>query len=65
MQLEQVKPNKPNFGVVVFSFAAAILAIFVIAVLLVLHYRNKQNPPYTKHPVSQLALPAGSQAELA
>lgn len=59
MQVEQVKPNKPSFPTVVFLFGLAIIVIFIVAVLVVkMHYSKKQNPPFTKHPLSQLIVPA-------
>ena len=55
MELEQVKPNKPSFGIVVAMAAVAILAIIIGAVILVGWRAHKKNtPPFTKHPVSRL-----------
>lgn len=62
MQLEQVKPNKPSFGLVVALSAVALIIIFVGA-WLILEWsgHQKKKPPFTKHPVSQLALPFHAQ----
>ncbi len=60
MQIEDVKPSKPNFGVVVVMFAATILVIAIAAVAIVTwraHQATKT--PYTKHPLSRLAMPNG------
>lgn len=58
MQLEQVKPNKPSFGWVVFWFALAIVLAFVAAVsAIALHFHKKQTPPYSRHPQAQLVAP--------
>lgn len=58
MQIEQVKPKQPSFGVVVALFAVTILVIAVAAVvLLTWRSHNSKKPPFTRHPVSQLALP--------
>ena len=55
MQVEQVKPNKPSFGIVVLLAAVAILIIVIGAVIVVGWRAHKKNtPPYTKHPVSRL-----------
>lgn len=62
MELEQIKPNKPNFALVGLLFALALIAIFVAAAVIVTwraHNRNKT--PFTKHPVSQLAEPLHRQ----
>ena len=59
MQVEQVKPNKPSFGVVVLLAAVALLVIVIGAVIVVGWRAHKKNtPPYTKHPVSRLEIPA-------
>lgn len=55
MQLEQVKPKKPSFGLVVALSGLVLILIFIAAVLIVewrAHERNKT--PFAKHPVSQL-----------
>ncbi len=58
MQLEQVKPNKPSFLMVVLLSAAAILVIFIAAFVIVGWRSHKKNqPPFSKHPVSQLVQP--------
>lgn len=58
MQIEQEKPNKPKFAVVVVLFAATILVV-IIAAIAVLIWRGKEatKAPFTKHPVSMLSTP--------
>ena len=53
MQIEQVGPNKPKFGLVVILTGVALLAAFIVAVVILT--MHKKNPtPFTKHPVSQI-----------
>jgi hypothetical protein len=65
MQIEQVKPNKPNFGLILGLFCATLIVIFVLALLFLdfegghLTFRH-----HSRHPTSQLLLPA-SPAHLA
>jgi hypothetical protein len=58
MEIEQTKPNKPNFGLIVVLFCATILVMFVLALLFLTfdgsHLRFRH---HTEHPTSQLALP--------
>ena len=58
MEIEEIKPNKPNFGMVVALFAVTILVVILAAVAL-LAWRGKQTTkaPFTKHPLSRLSLP--------
>lgn len=59
MEIEQVKPNKPSFGAVVALFALALLVIFITAAIVVTwRAHSKKNPPFSKHPVSEISLPA-------
>lgn len=55
MEIEQVKPNKPSFGMVTLFAAVALIAIFIGAVIIVGWRAHKKNsPPYAKRPVSQI-----------
>ncbi len=58
MQIEQEKPKKPNFAVVVALFAAMTVLI-IIAAIAILTWRAKSasKAPFTKHPLSQLTSP--------
>lgn len=59
MRVEQVRPHKPSFPWVVFCFCTAIILIFIAGIIVVsVHYRKKQKPPYSQHPVSQVVPPA-------
>lgn len=53
MRIEDVKPNKPNFGTVVILFAATILVIALLATVVV-SWRAKQakKVPFTRHPLA-------------
>ncbi len=59
MEIEQTKPNQPNFGLIVGLFCATIVVVLLLAVLFLhveggsIHLRH-----HTQHPTSQLALPA-------
>ena len=54
MQIEQTKPNKPSFLLVVLLSAGFLLLAFLIAAVIL--GTHKRNPvPFTKHPVSRLA----------
>ena len=61
MEIEQIKPNKPNFLLIVILFFVTILVVFVLAYFFVdfegghLNFRH-----HTQHPTSQLALPAAA-----
>jgi len=61
MEIEQTRPNKPNFLAVVLLACAAILVVFVLAYLFVdfegghLTFRHRR-----AHPTSQLILPAAT-----
>lgn len=58
MALEQVKPNKPSFGLVVALFAVALIVIFIAAAIIVMwRGHSKEKAPYNKRPVSQLSQP--------
>ncbi len=59
MEKEGNKPDPSMFAHVVYLAAGAILVI-VIAALIVVSWRSqkKNTPPFTKHPTSQLDLPA-------
>jgi uncharacterized membrane protein len=59
MQIEQVNPNKPSFGLVVALFAGVILLGLIATFLLLRWHRNQgMKPPFTRHPTSQLAVPS-------
>jgi hypothetical protein len=55
MEIEQTKPNKPNFGLIVGLFCATILVMFVLALLFLTfdgsHLRFRH---HTQHPTSLL-----------
>jgi len=59
MEIEQTRPNKPNFLLIVILFCATILVIFVLAYFFVdfegghLTFKSRR-----AHPTSQLILPA-------
>lgn len=58
MQIEDVKPNKPNFGLVVVLFAVTILVIAVVATVLVTwRAKEAKKTPFTKHPLSLMMRP--------
>lgn len=63
MQIEEQKPNKPNFALVVALFAGTILLVIIAAVVIVT-WRGKSatKAPYTEHPVSRLSSPDRSTA---
>lgn len=59
MQIEQEKPNKPNFTLVVALFAAMTVLIIIAAIaILIWRAKSASKAPFTKHPVSQLSLPS-------
>ncbi len=62
MKVEQTGNEKPNFLLILYLFAGAILVI-VIAVVIVISWRNRKpyTPPFSKHPVSMLSGDAGGQ----
>jgi uncharacterized membrane protein len=56
MQIEQVKPNRPSFKLVVALFAVALLVIFIAAVIIISwRSHGKHKPPFVRHPVAQLS----------
>jgi hypothetical protein len=57
--IEQVRPNKPNFLLVVLLSGATLVVLFVIAYF-VLHWSGSRLVPkhHSKEPTSQLVLPA-------
>ncbi len=65
MEIEELKPNKPNFGLVVALFAGTILVVIIVAVALVF-WRGKSvtKAPFTKHPLSRLSAPGCAPALL-
>jgi hypothetical protein len=58
MDIEQLPPNKPRFGLVVILFAVTILIVFVVAYF-TLDWDGKRLVPhnYSKHPVSGVVMP--------
>ena len=62
MDLEQTDGQKPNFGLVGLMTATALLVI-IIAVAMIVSWRagKAKKVPYTKHPASQLSMPAGDR----
>ena len=59
MELEQEKPNKPNFKVVVMLFAVTILVIALAATVIVSWVaRRTKKTPFTSHPLA-LTIPQG------
>jgi hypothetical protein len=66
MNIEQVRPNKPNFLLIVLLSGATILILFVLAYFFVdfeaghLTFRS-----HARHPTSMLVLPAASTSMLA
>ena len=56
MELEQKRPDKPNFKVVVMLFAATILVIALVATVIVSWVaRRAKKTPFTKHPLALIA----------
>ncbi len=59
MEIEQIKPNKPNFGLIVGLFCATILVMFVLALIFLtfdgshISFRH-----HSRHLTSQLCSPA-------
>ena len=60
MNIENLPPNKPNFGLVVTLAMVVLLAIFVIAYF-TLDWDGKRLVPHhrSSHPTSELTMPAG------
>ena len=56
MQIENLPPNKPNFGLIVALSGVGLLVFFVLAYLF-LHRDHVAPGRYNKHPVSRLVLP--------
>jgi hypothetical protein len=62
MEIEQTRPNKPNFLLIVILFCATILIVFVLAYFFVdfdgghLTFRH-----HRAHPTSQLLLPSSQR----
>ena len=55
MEIEQIKPHKPSFGMVVALSAAAIIVVFIAAIIILkIRDKKKGNPPFVKHPVSEI-----------
>jgi hypothetical protein len=60
MQIEQLPPNEPRFGLIVVLFAVAILVVFVLAYF-TLDWDGKRLVPHhhQAHPNSELVMPGG------
>ncbi len=58
MKIEQTGNEKPNFLLVLYLFAGAIVVI-VAAAIIIISWRGKKNekPPFTRHPVSMISGP--------
>ncbi len=58
MDIEQIRPKKPNFGLVVGLSCATLVIIFVFALFFV-HFDGKHLTfrHHSAHPTSQLVLP--------
>ena len=65
MEIEDQKPNRPNFALVALLFAVTILVVIVAAAVIVT-WRGKQatKTPFTKHPVSRLSIPGRPLGEV-
>jgi len=65
MSLEQLPPNKPNFGLVVTLAMATLLVIFVIAYF-TLDWDGKRLVPHHRglHPTSELLMPVGDSVAM-
>jgi len=63
MNIEQIKPNKPNFGVVVALASVSLLVIIVVAYFM-LHWGGRDFLPHhtSAHPTSQLTMPGYGRA---
>ena len=63
MEIEGNKPDPSIFAHVVYLSVAA-LVVIIVAVVIIVGWRShkKNTPPFTKHPVSQLVLPANAPA---
>lgn len=62
MEIEDIKPNKPNFGLIVTLFAISILVIAAATIaFLTWRAKHETKAPFTKHPLSQLVQPAPPQ----
>lgn len=60
IETEGKKPDVAMFAHVLYLAVGAVVVIIVAAVIIVSWRAHKKNtPPYTKHPTSQLHLPAG------
>jgi hypothetical protein len=66
MDIEQQRPNKPNFGLVVAIAGVVMLGIFVVA-LLTLRWDGKRLVPRheSRHPVSAVVWQVGSNGSAA
>jgi len=66
MNIEELPPNKPNFGLVVALAVATLLIVFVVAYF-TLDWDGKRLVPhdFSKHNTSALHLPTTSNRRLA
>jgi hypothetical protein len=61
MDLEQLPPNKPNFGLIVGLFAVSII-VLLLAALLVVHHMSRVEPHGAGHTSLQWTPPAQTAA---
>jgi len=63
MEIEQVNPKKPNFGLVV-TLAAIVLLVLMVVAYFTVDWDGKRLLPHHRpaHPNSQLSLPGETSA---
>ena len=64
LQLEQVRPNKPNFLLVVLLSAGLLTLLFILAIFFLHLDASKLFKRHPKEPTSQLVLPSPSAPPL-
>lgn len=60
LQLEQVRPNKPSFLLVVLLSGVALIILFIVAIFVLHLDGGKLFNHHRQHPTSQLILPSAS-----
>jgi hypothetical protein len=58
LQLEQVRPNKPSFLLVVILAGVALIILFIVAIFVLHLDAGKLFNHHRTHPASQLVLPS-------